>query len=112
MNLTPEQRVANGAAWLDEDRPGWESKIDLARLDIASGIDCICGQVFADLASSDHWMSGYFAVVGRLPPLLAAAWVEQRGFYDSDPETRYQLRHFWTLLIKERFSSGLLSDQR
>lgn len=45
---TAEQRVKRGAKWLDENFPGWEGRIDLDTLDVSSGIDCICGQVFAD----------------------------------------------------------------
>lgn len=46
MKLTIEQRVANGARWLDENFPGWEKRINIKTLDLSYGEDCICGQVF------------------------------------------------------------------
>lgn len=41
-----EQRVADGAAWLDEKYPGWFDKIDLAILDLGSCTQCVLGQVY------------------------------------------------------------------
>jgi hypothetical protein len=38
-------RVAAGAAWLDQDEPGWDARIDLDRLDLSSGCRCILGQL-------------------------------------------------------------------
>ena len=40
------ERVAAGAALLDERAPGWRAKIDLAVLDLDSDSGCILGQVF------------------------------------------------------------------
>lgn len=39
-------RAERGAKWLDENFPGWEGRLDVATLDISSGENCICGQVF------------------------------------------------------------------
>lgn len=38
-------RVERGAALLDEKRPGWWKNIDLGRLDISAGCDCVAGQL-------------------------------------------------------------------
>jgi hypothetical protein len=38
------ERVERGAALLDERRPGWLDLIDLDRLDLTSGCDCVAGQ--------------------------------------------------------------------
>lgn len=46
MNLSIEQRVANGAAQLDKMIPGWENRIDLDELDIRVGCRCIIGQLY------------------------------------------------------------------
>lgn len=43
---TTHQRVAQGAQWLDAVYPEWVDHIDVEHLDIASGVDCICGQLF------------------------------------------------------------------
>ena len=40
--------VTRGAEMLDRQRPEWYREIDMARLNIASGKDCICGQLFGD----------------------------------------------------------------
>ena len=39
-------RVERGARWLDENFPGWESRINARTLSLANGSRCICGQVF------------------------------------------------------------------
>ena len=44
MNAIAE-RVERGAALLDERIPGWWKHIDLSRLDVASGCDCVAGQL-------------------------------------------------------------------
>lgn len=41
-----DDRVARGAALLDEQVPGWERRIDPDRLDVTSACGCILGQVF------------------------------------------------------------------
>lgn len=38
-------RVERGAALLDEKQPGWWRLVDLNRLDISTGCDCVAGQV-------------------------------------------------------------------
>ena len=40
------ERVAKGAALLDEKRPGWVDRIDLDTLDIDNCEDCVLGQAF------------------------------------------------------------------
>lgn len=46
--LTIEQRVAAGAAWLDENRPDWLGRIFLESLDVSSCTLCVLGQVYGD----------------------------------------------------------------
>ena len=40
-----DERVARGAAFLDETRPGWDRHIDLDRLSLRSACDCVLGQL-------------------------------------------------------------------
>lgn len=47
MTETVQERVARGAAWLDEQKPGWEDLIDFDTLDLSSCSLCVVGQVFA-----------------------------------------------------------------
>lgn len=42
---TVKERVARGAALLDRIVPGWEKRIDLEKLDLASCEFCVCGQL-------------------------------------------------------------------
>lgn len=46
VELTIEQRVAAGAAWLDENRPGWLDRIFLNSLDVSDCALCVLGQVY------------------------------------------------------------------
>lgn len=47
MTITAENAVDNGIKWLDANGPeGWRDKIDLERLNMADGIDCILGQLY------------------------------------------------------------------
>lgn len=57
-----QARVAQGAAWLDIVRPGWEGLIVLDQLDIRRPFECVAGQVFgrdADADKRDPGHSGY-----------------------------------------------------
>lgn len=40
------ERVARGAAWLDEKYPQWFDKIDLSTLDLSRCTECVLGQVY------------------------------------------------------------------
>jgi hypothetical protein len=42
------ERVERGATMLDERIPEWYTQIDLGCLNMASGSECICGQLFMD----------------------------------------------------------------
>ena len=65
---TVAERVARGAALLDEKVPGWERRINLEWLDIASCYFCVLGQVFDDdeRASTDDLDSPYSAGIRAL----------------------------------------------
>lgn len=53
---TPEQRVARGAALLDERVPGWRANIDTDRLDMTDGSQCVLGQL-APMITGGQWDS-------------------------------------------------------
>jgi|SRR5687767_3155980 len=44
--MTVQDRVAQGAAWLDIRYPGWFNGIDLSILDLADCHQCVLGQVY------------------------------------------------------------------
>lgn len=101
------RQVALGMEWLSSVHPGWERRIDLAKLDMADGCACILGQL-ADQGDDDNCVSGYdavcrvasFSVGGDL--MQVVAWSGDHGFLAPD--------RYWIDAIKERFDSGLLSD--
>ena len=43
---TIAERVAAGAAWLDENRPGWVERIDLQTLNLGDPCRCVLGQEY------------------------------------------------------------------
>lgn len=45
-SVTPVERVLNGVRYLNENFPGWQTRIDHDTLNLGSAHDCICGQVF------------------------------------------------------------------
>ena len=46
--MTVEERVARGAALLDEKMPGWYKRIDLGSLHMSSCHACILGQLYTE----------------------------------------------------------------
>lgn len=52
--LTAEQRVANGAALLDDKWPGWHAGIDLETMRQESGETCVAAQVMTSTSSPVH----------------------------------------------------------
>lgn len=42
------ERVAAGAAWLDDTCPGWRRDVDVDRLSVANPCNCVLGQLFDD----------------------------------------------------------------
>jgi hypothetical protein len=46
VTATIPERIARGAALLDEKLPGWVDQIDLDRLDLGSPCRCILGQTW------------------------------------------------------------------
>lgn len=44
--VTVEERVANGMAFLDERVPGWRERIDFFCLDLGTTCRCVVGQIY------------------------------------------------------------------
>jgi hypothetical protein len=57
---TVAERVARGAALLDEKVPGWAERIDLAELDLSSCWRCVLGQLATSTEPDleDGWILG------------------------------------------------------
>ena len=96
---TVTERVARGAALLDEKIPGWDSRIDLDVLDIDSCAQCILGQVFAAESSYYPVARGFGAGIDELG--LDDSVIEDLGFDDTDGLIT-QVSAEWRRVITER----------
>lgn len=94
MTATITERVAAGAALLDEKRPGWWRRIDLNTLVLSSPCNCILGQEF-----DEFWL-------GLDGLELDRDRAAELGFDAAGPcDTRSEyasLESAWTDLIEER----------
>jgi len=86
MGLSVQQRVQKGINILDQVKPDWLDKIDLATLSISSLRSCILGQVFHD----DEVYSGYGAgkrairaALNKVSPVLADNFSAQEYGFDG-----------------------------
>lgn len=103
--------VQKGAAWLDEQKPGWVSVIDTARLDLSNCKACALGQCFGNYYETvaHHRGTGSF---GRDED-GNNAWASARGFdrpfsivYDEVARHAYfkTLTECWiTVILARRF---------
>ena len=109
------RRVAAGAEWLDTVAPGWERKLDLGTLDLKSTTQCVCGQLFMTPVvemlrledSQAKFGSGYGFVLyfaWKADPDNFGAWIASHGFGTGTGDA-------WVALVKDRFDTGLLSDE-
>ena len=112
------KEVAAGAEWLDDNFPGWEREIDLGILNMNDCQKCVCGQSLRKYVTL-HLNTGYDIA-------LAAAvgmgenryhnrswwgdWAEDHGFNPRNSLDAAEAEELWRDLIKERFSTGNLSD--
>lgn len=118
MTLTIPERVAQGAAWLDEHYPGWERHIDLTRLDLSDPCRCVLGQLalaITDQEIVDDFFiqdsSPYSWLVLQQDALPRDKCWSDRGFLTyTGPEDWPLLDEAWISLIKLRFDTGALSD--
>jgi hypothetical protein len=99
ISATIAERVARGAALLDEREPGWWQRIDLDRLYIGSTCDCVLGQLHG---------GSYVDGVQDLDLLYGT---EDHGFmwhtrgvtdYDAEEAEANELEAEWRTLIEER----------
>jgi hypothetical protein len=56
------QRVARGAALLDAQVPNWRDRIDVDRLNMRSGEDCVLGQLYLSEYGAHDWSAGLRAL--------------------------------------------------
>ncbi len=61
-NNAATRAVKRGARLLDNVLPGWEKRVEIDRLSIASTCNCVLGQVYRGVAPNER--SGYGAAAG------------------------------------------------
>lgn len=99
------KEVIAGSQWLDENFPGWEREIDLGELDITDCEVCVLGQALKKHASQGESGYDYGCDLGGTAEVSRGRWSWNHGFLSQFDEP------LWRDLIKERFSSGNLSDE-
>ena len=106
------KEVAAGAEWLDENFPGWEREIDLGTLNLNDCQDCVCGQSLRRVAKEAGAYSGYDYAKSLNADTWdhGYIWAETHGFTTNNMTGWVALEELWRELIKERFSTGTLSD--
>lgn len=102
------ERVARGAELLDKKFPGWEGKINLETLNLASSEAGENGCVLCQITKMP-WVSALRAVGFRHIQELYGrehlyGFQSESSFLDYD-----MLDQAWRELLKERFASGNLS---
>ena len=96
-STTYEERVAAGAALLDEKFPGWDAQIDLATLDIQRYTQCIGGQLCGTYWIFQEWIEPW----GREE---RASFNSEAGVDDPAELTAAWRRH----IAVRRFAHGAL----
>lgn len=96
--MTSAERVAAGAAWLDDHDPDWYDRIDLDTLALADCGLCVLGQAFGD-----YW-------VGLVDIDLNNWTADQFGFRASrnDPGEYAELDEHWAREITSRRLSAAM----
>lgn len=105
-----QERVSRGVAFLDENVPGWESKIILDSLDMWSGCACVCGFTFAEDAEREEDSDGFEYAIrvfgdGRQDPEspFRSLWAEENGFdYTTGVTTYKDLQAEWIKVLTDR----------
>lgn len=93
MDSTIVDRVAAGAAWLDQNRPGWADRIDLDRLHMRNACRCILGQEYGSYYKAPITMD-QAVNLGFDAQGAAQGWAEDDDFAALDDA--------WTALIEAR----------
>lgn len=51
-----DSNAAAGAVFLDRKLPGWEYQVNVRKLDLGSGCDCVLGQLAMDIVPRQKWL--------------------------------------------------------
>ena len=103
MTATIAERVARGAAYLDEREPGWWQRIDLDALDLAVPCKCVLGQLDGG-RHGKNWAKIVKAFGLRFGSTEGERFAIALGF-DRHRETGAELTDAWRALISARYES-------
>lgn len=113
------ETVKDGAAWLDENHPGWETRLDLSELAMNNCDRCVIGQAVGDYydvtmeasIGDDLYDSTLWAIEHgfQAPDEMYYDEEEDEWFDDDQKIARYYaiLEDLWTEEVKDRFNRGL-----
>ena len=91
--------MRGGAEFLDEDFPGWADRIDVDRLDLTSGCDCVLGQLFGGFRDGVELLGltlSVSRVLGFNYDVRPAGWTGPlAGSREAEAEEAECLRSFW-----------------
>jgi hypothetical protein len=99
---TIAERVARGAALLDEREPGWWQRIDLGALDMDEPCECVLGQLATD--KQVDWRRAWPLICNQFD-VRASFWVaddERPSDVDLGFTGPPNLGEFWRELIEKR----------
>lgn len=108
------EAVARGVALLDDKRPGWWQKIDVAELEMDDCSQCVLGQLFQRATNSVSVLE-YGRAYGDGLGALGIVDGREFGFDLSEvdfnnprayPERWDALRELWVEVIKRRYDEG------
>lgn len=74
MNEDTKLAVKKGTAWLDENHPGWVSKIDLSTLQMSNCERCVIGQAVGQ----------YWRTTAEAARVLRESGVEDEDYFSGD----------------------------
>lgn len=105
--MSIQDRIARGAALLDEKMPGWIDKQDLIFLNMASGCHCVLGQCGGEYHKIVTRLWQQSCDVMELEKLSCAhgfniAFDESNGLSEKHVKDYQELTDAWKLLIAER----------
>lgn len=99
--------VARGAALLDRKRPGWESEIDIAKLDIASTDRCITAQLSGE---NDYRVGMDRLGIGSYEEYVGLGFAADIVAGESNYADYRTLTDLWRALIEERLLTEDIAD--
>lgn len=106
MNEDIKLAVKKGAAWLDENHPGWEQRIDLSKLHMNRCESCVIGQ-----AVGKYWAVTIEAARNAEYDGGGDVWAAEHGFdvagFDHDDDytmsNSYRaLETEWSEVVRDR----------